>query len=402
MNILWVSLYPPLPLNFGGPIGIYHRMRELVKRNNSVYLFYINEDNDPDYDRQLAHFCKEVHSYPRLKKTNLKVLFDCLRYPYTVATRNISRMKEDIEKCICDERINIINVEFPQMCINILGISSKYNIPVILHEHNNEWNRFIQMSESSKGIRRLLLLNESKKLYNFEKYIEKNGIVNNYSFLSTDDLLRHIETFGIDESRAFLVPLGGEMREITNIPHDGFNFVFCAAMDSEMNDEGALWFSKDILPYIKRSNIKFYIVGRNPSDRIKKLQSEIVIVTGMVDSMEYYYGIADAIVIPLLHGGGVKVKLLEAIERGKLIITTPRGVEGTQFTEEHMYIARDKDDFIKKCQLAIENQVENEIIVRNMIEFFEENYTWSSIGEAYETNIQRCITEMRENSNESK
>ena len=64
MNILWVSLYPPLPLNFGGPIGIYKRLVELSK-NNKIFLFYINDVDDESYDVQLIGLCEEVHSYKR-------------------------------------------------------------------------------------------------------------------------------------------------------------------------------------------------------------------------------------------------------------------------------------------------------------------------------------------------
>ena len=89
MNILWVSLYPPLPLNFGGPVGIYKRLVELRKYNN-VFLFYINEDNDRTYDMRLSELCVEVHSYKRNKIYDKDSLIKIISYPLTAATRYVT------------------------------------------------------------------------------------------------------------------------------------------------------------------------------------------------------------------------------------------------------------------------------------------------------------------------
>ena len=58
-----------------------------------------------------------------------------------------------------------------------------------------------------------------------------------------------------------------------------------------------------------------------------------IVVTGTVDSIEDYYEHTDIVVIPLTHGGGVKVKVLEALGHGKLVVSTIKGIEGTTFSE---------------------------------------------------------------------
>ena len=391
MNILWVSLYPPLPLNFGGPVGIYHRVKEIAKHANSIFLFYINEDGEVNYDDRLLEFCKEAHAYRRVKNLKPSFLMDCVKYPYTVATRNISKLQNDIEKCINDNHIDLINVEFPQMCINMIDIAQKKHIPIVLHEHNNEWNRFSQMADASKGLRKFLLKRESRKLHGFERFIENNGIVNYYTFLSTVDQQKHIETFGIDKKRTILVPLGGEPKELKKKTHEGIIFMFCAAMDSEMNEEAALWFTNKVFNKINNRNVFLYLVGRNPSEKVKALANERVIVTGAVDSLDDYYSMADAIVIPLLHGGGVKVKLLEAVERQKLIITTPIGNEGTLFTSEHILIAENENDFLNHCNHIISGDKSFQSLKERMNTFFLENYTWEKIGDSYNRSLEQCI-----------
>lgn len=387
MNILWISLYPPLPLDFGGPIGIYNRLKQLSKYNR-IFLFYINEEKNYTYDLELSSMCVEVHSYTRNKIGSLSLAIDCIRYPYTVATRHIIKMKKDIEDCLLGQKIDLINVEFPQMCINLLCIKNKFNIPVILQEHNNEWDRFMQMASSSKGIRKIVLRREANKLLKFEKKLEKKLIIDAYSFLSIKDMCRMKKTLKVKEDRMFLTPLGAEDKVVKDIMHEGKNFMFLAAMDSQMNEEAAIWFCKNVFPKIKNENIKFYIVGRNPSSQIQKLASDQIIVTGTVDSLDYYYGIADAIVIPLLHGGGVKVKLLEAIGHGKVVITTTVGLEGTLFTKDHLYIADDAEIFAEYCRSVIYESEEIDSMKKRMLDLFRENYLWENIGIKCQKNME--------------
>lgn len=391
MNILWVSLYPPLPLNFGGPVGIYHRLVEISKENK-IFLFYINDDNDETYDMRLKEYCVDVHSYTRNKVVSFEVLKNIIRYPYTVATRNISSMKRDIQTCIENNKIDLINVEFPQMVVNLIGVK-KDGIPIILHEHNNEWNRFAQMSKSYKGKLSFFYKRESRKLFSFERKLEKKNIINSYSFLSDKDRDNFINEFNIPRNRTFLVPLGSTELLLDDILHNGIVYMFCAAMDSEMNEEAVIWFYNKVFPKVKAviKEAKFYIVGRNPSKRIRSLEGEDVIVTGAVESLNDYYRLADVIVIPLLHGGGVKVKLLEAVGRGKIIVTTPVGCEGTLFNSSHMYITDNENTFAVNCIEAVKNK-DKSIKMRNeMYRFFKNNYTWSSIGKKYQLNMNSVV-----------
>ncbi len=84
------------------------------------------------------------------------------------------------------------------------------------------------------------------------------------------------------------------------------------------NVEAALWFSKQVFFLLFKKKIpesKFYIIGKDPSKELVELSGSNpnIVVTGTVDSIEDYYEHTDIVVIPLTHGGGVKVKVLEAL-----------------------------------------------------------------------------------------
>lgn len=385
MNIIWISLYPPLPLNFGGPVGIYKRLIELQK-NNNIYLFYINEDGNESYDQELHNFCTEVHSYPRNSITSINTLKYIFRLPYTAATRINKSMQNDIVKCIKHFDIDLINVEFPQMCANIFKIKKRFNIPVVLHEHNNEWNRFVQMAITVSGIKKILYKREARLLHSLEKHLETKGIIDHYTFLSDKDRDNFTAEFNIDIIKTSLVPLGADGLPLPKYNHTGKNIIFCAAMDSELNQEAAKWFVNKIYNSILKEvpDAFFYIVGRNPSEDIKRMNSDKVIVTGTVKDVKKYYYIADLIVIPLLHGGGVKVKLLEAVGYNRNIVTTSIGIEGTKFGNFKQILVADEADLFAEYCIRILNDDDYAKKLRiEMNKFFLENYTWEQIGKKY-------------------
>ena len=96
------------------------------------------------------------------------------------------------------------------------------------------------------------------------------------------------------------------------------------------------------------------------------------------------------VVIPLLHGGGVKIKLLEAVGRGKVIVSTSVGIEGTSFIpDEHILVANDSQSFAQKCIKALIDTELTTGLTNRMNQHFAENYQWETIGKAYQAKLEK-------------
>lgn len=70
------------------------------------------------------------------------------------------------------------------------------------------------------------------------------------------------------------------------------------------------------------------IVGKNFETRRKELERKNVMVIGTVDDVGEYYYNADAVVLPIFYGDGMKVKTAEAMMYGKMILATDEALEG--------------------------------------------------------------------------
>lgn len=94
--------------------------------------------------------------------------------------------------------------------------------------------------------------------------------------------------------------------------------------------DAAVWFCSSILPGIEArvADVRVVLVGTDPPAEVRALARRNVIVTGRVPRIEPYLDEAAVVVCPLRVGGGVKVKMLEALQRGKATVTTSIGAQG--------------------------------------------------------------------------
>ncbi len=115
------------------------------------------------------------------------------------------------------------------------------------------------------------------------------------------------------------------------------DIIFVGGFGHTPNIDAVLWFEKNIFPKIleKNPDIKWYIVGSKPTEEIKNLANENIIVTGFVEDeeLERLYAECRMAVVPLRIGAGVKGKVVEAVYNRIPLITTPIGAEGLSLAE---------------------------------------------------------------------
>jgi polysaccharide biosynthesis protein PslH len=114
------------------------------------------------------------------------------------------------------------------------------------------------------------------------------------------------------------------------------------------NVDAALYFCQDILPRLRRAvhDVHVWLVGNAPPSEILALRGDRVHVTGYVPDVLPYLDAADVVVCPLRIGGGIKVKVIEALRRGKAIVSTGIGAQGLPAeARQALVVADDPRDF---------------------------------------------------------
>ncbi len=157
------------------------------------------------------------------------------------------------------------------------------------------------------------------------------------------------------------------------------DIAFIAGFAHTPNIDGVVYFVKEVLPLVlkKIPNIKFYIIGSKPTDEVKALASDNVIVTGFVtdEELRNYYRKLKLVVAPLRIGAGVKGKVIEAIYNKVPIVTTDIGVEGIDNSSNIISVVNSSVDFANKViELYGDNNKLNEISSMSK-QFIETHYT---------------------------
>lgn len=131
--------------------------------------------------------------------------------------------------------------------------------------------------------------------------------------------------------------------------------VFTGAMDYYANEDGVRWFCREIFPRILEDvpGARFLIVGRNPGQKILDLEDGSVKVTGYVEDVRPYYGLADVCVIPLRIARGVQNKVLESMAMGKAIVAAPAAVEGLGASRHRPLLLADSAQEFADAVLAL-------------------------------------------------
>jgi GT2 family glycosyltransferase/glycosyltransferase involved in cell wall biosynthesis len=124
--------------------------------------------------------------------------------------------------------------------------------------------------------------------------------------------------------------------------------LFVAGFSHTPNIEGALWFAKKVWPLVlkKYPSAKLTLAGSNPVPEITALRSDSVKVTGYIpdSELEALYRSSRVSIAPLLHGAGVKGKVVEALKFGLPVVTTPTGAQGIPDSSQVIGIAESPDE----------------------------------------------------------
>lgn len=145
-----------------------------------------------------------------------------------------------------------------------------------------------------------------------------------------------------NEALAAESPVG----ELSHVDREEDNIIFSGLMDKPVNIDACIFFYNEIFPKIlkRKPNIKFYIVGPNPSYKIKRLKNNNVSIIGAVDDIRRYLRKAGLIVCPLRIGSGTRNKVLQAMALGKSVVSTTIGAEGIEVTSGKDIIIADRPE----------------------------------------------------------
>ncbi len=376
MNILFVVPRLPEPPDTGGKIRTYNLIKQARAYGHEVTVLPFSGQ-----DRISA------------KSVFLAIM---LGLPLSVAKYRSREMAEAIVRIIRDKKIDIVHFDHVHM-----GQYLEFcpGVPAVIDEHNVECLILSRLAKNTGNLlKKCLYAFEAGKMKDLEKRLCSKA--SRVFFVSEEDK-QNYGKFGARLDNAEIIPNGVDV-EYFRKTEDGRRkteedaLVFTGSMDWLPNSDAVEYFCREILPLIwaQKSDIKFYVVGKNPSQSIKKLGKgePRIVVTGSVPDVRPYVDRAKIFVVPLRIGGGTRLKILEAMAMQKAVVSTTIGAEGIVCVDgQDIAIADSPQDFADKVIALLED--------RNVVVKMEEagrrlvcsRYAWEIIGKKLNSLYQKSV-----------
>jgi glycosyltransferase involved in cell wall biosynthesis len=180
--------------------------------------------------------------------------------------------------------------------------------------------------------------------------------------------------------REVLAPLAGntplvEIPLAQDVPEEALDplgtsppeILFVGSFIHAPNVDAALRLAERIFPLVRVRcpQATLYLVGDQPPPELRRLASERVVVTGRVPTVEPYLDRAAVTVAPLRAGGGMRVKVMEALGAGKATVASPLAVAGLDLVDGREIVLADSDeDFAAAIVNLLEHPERREQLAR--------------------------------------
>ncbi|MDP9068031.1 MAG: glycosyltransferase family 4 protein [Actinomycetota bacterium] len=327
-RILFLTCHLPYPPFSGGRL----REFELIKRlggDLDIHLCAVSKtyaEDAANIDR-LSPYCSDIQLLP-VDPLEQRSRGDGAR-AFQVRRHGSSAMGEYLAAELERSRPDVVHVEGFYV---MQHLPKRAGLPVLLVEQNVEYLLWRQKAEAAVGRdEREAILREY--LLTLEAETEAWRAAALCAAVTDDDREAILAAEpGLDVR---VVPDGADhLRDVPerHVPPLQNTVAFIANYAYEPNVDGALYLLDRIWPRVRARvpSAQLLLVGNAPPASVADLAAASggVTVTGRVAEVEPYLTSATLVVCPLRVGGGVKVKVLEALSRGKAIVTTSVGAQG--------------------------------------------------------------------------
>lgn len=394
MRILWVKANKLLPVHSGGDIRSYNIARQLARRHDLTFLSYYDGPRDSAYEQQLADHLPGAICVAT-GKTESSRLARSVDYvgrlvsplPYAVGRFACKDVQQKIEHWFENRQFDVAVCDFLDAAVNF---PNNLSIPSALFQHNVEteiWRR--HAATESNPVKRQMYAVEFKKMLRYERQAVRRF----HGVIAVSEHDRSLMEAWVEGSRISVVPTGVDLEQYR--PDFGHKpqaplVIFVGAMDWEPNVDAMEYFCGQIWPAVlaQVTDAKLRIVGRNPGERVRKLATGCIEITGRVSSVAEHLREASVVVVPLRIGGGTRLKIYEAMAAGKAVVSTSVGAEGLDVHHGRDIVLADTPSSFAQAVTALlrdENQ-------RNSYEVaaagLAARYDWMVIGEKFGRSLE--------------
>ena len=290
LSIVWYKVLPPV---FGGQKVIAGFNKYLARHHQLVCLCSGNNESGDD------HLYKFLPVLPVGK----------MQFINPLVWRKIKSVAQK-------EMITHIILEHPYHGFAAIRAQRTTGSRLIVHSHNIESERFKQLGKWWWWL-----------LSKYERWTHRKADLS--LFITETDREFAIKHFGLSAEKCLVIPYGIErtlpnenagtlIRERYKIDKTEKIFLFAGTLDYFPNTEAVRNIVDKVVPCLEKTSLRYKIIvcGRNRFDAFRhlaRLSHPGIIMAGEVTDIENYFDAADVFINPVLSGGGIQTKNIDAL-----------------------------------------------------------------------------------------
>jgi glycosyltransferase involved in cell wall biosynthesis len=158
--------------------------------------------------------------------------------------------------------------------------------------------------------------------------------------------------------------------------------IFWGRLDFEPNIDALSWFCRDIWPGIRERapDASFTIVGYNPTPDVERLASAPgITLRPNVEDLRVTACEHALVVLPMVSGGGIKNKLLEAAAMSRAIVCTPRAAMDLRSSGTlPLELVSSQQEWTERVVMLWQESARRAQLGRDARAWVSEHYSWET------------------------
>ncbi|MCL4294789.1 MAG: glycosyltransferase [Anaerolineae bacterium] len=373
-------------MDTGSRIRVYHQLRALAQRHEVTLLTLDPQGWAPPQIEAIAPFCQRVIVIPRdpfqRGRLHTATRFFSIR---PIVYIPFPEMVHQVRRLHADRPFDVAIASNALMAPYALEVSG---VPHILEEHNSHtrWmhDRFLAQILPLPRLRCWLSWRKSI-LYESHLFPQFDLV----TMASERDASTSRKLIPNGGPPVVLVPNGVDCEQFRSglAEPQPNTLIFTGALAYYANYEAMQFFLHQIYPRIRSQclGVSLCITGSTSKVDLDRLPlNNSVTLTGFMDDVRQLIATSWISVVPILSGGGTRIKILEAMALGTPVVATTKGAEGLDVINgEHILLADNPATFAERTLQLLRDPALRQRLTMNARRLVEQRYDWSRISQCF-------------------
>lgn len=394
MNFLVLTPLVPAPPHDGDKLRLYYLLKELKKRGHRIDLFCLTRvKKDLAQAERLRPFCRQLYvEHLGNRDLFLNLLGGTLMGQSLNLSSHFSpRLRDALRaywKSAAGKSVHAVVAH--RLRMGPMAFEANPGVPVLL-ELTDCLGAYLDQVKGLSGARwtsKLLAYWDQGFLAREETEWGNRAAA---AVVISDRDAKALAAGGVSREKIKVIPNGIDLaprqprpERPRAYPRDREVVCFAGNMGYFPNEDGALWFHREIWPRVRQAVPSAFLalVGGNPGRRLKKLEKpDEVVVTGWVPEIEPYVAHAQLTIAPLRVAAGMQNKVALSLGWGVPVVASPAAVgwlepKGRNFVS----IAEDPTGFSRAVVEILQKPIPARSLARRGKNFLLKNYPWAESG----------------------